>query len=98
MTTDAERRRAAELLLGQSLADVTYVGLGNGRPDDCRWDFGDWHWPEVGVQFKTSIGDVFHAIWNFQVTAYELTLAEGPISDRCERLAERQGIDLSTRT
>jgi hypothetical protein len=64
------------------LARVVYVGLTYDDPDTIRWDFGDWHWPEVGVQFTTSSGRPFYAIWDSQVTQFELTFAEGQIGDQ----------------
>jgi hypothetical protein len=61
---------------------VIYVGLYyEGRPED-GWDHGDLHWPEVGVELTTSDGERYHAIWDSQVTQFDLTLAKGPISDQ----------------
>ena len=63
------------------MTDIRYVGLSYDSPDFVRWDYGDWHWPEVGVEFATLSGRSFHAIWDDQVEAFELRFAEGPLSD-----------------
>lgn len=59
-----------------------YVGLTYDDPDGIRWDYGDWHWPEVGVQFTTLSGRRFYAIWDWQIIHFELTFAEGEISEQ----------------
>lgn len=72
----------ARSLVGETISAVTYVGLTYDDPSTVEWDFGDWHWPEVGVELAMGSGRVCHAIWDSTVTHFELTLAEGPISDR----------------
>jgi hypothetical protein len=81
VSTAASCRTVAEELRGRRLAEVLYVGLWyeSGPPD---WDFGDLHRPEVGVQLVTTDGEPYHAIWDFRVTNFDLTLAKGPISDQ----------------
>jgi hypothetical protein len=75
-------RAVAHDLQGKTLDKVIYVGLGyEGRPSD-GWDFGDLHWPEVGVEVTTDEGEPYCAIWDHQVTHFDLTFAKGPISDR----------------
>lgn len=60
--------------------EVIYVGLWyEGRPAD-GWDYGDLHWPEVGVELTTDEGESYYLIWDHQVTNFDLTLGEGPIS------------------
>lgn len=82
MSTSDACRMIARDLVGRSLEKVVYVGLWyEGRPDG-GWDFGDLHWPEVGVELTTMDGETYHAIWDSQVTHFDLTLAKGPISDR----------------
>lgn len=83
----AECRRVAASLEGATITRVMYVGLyyENSVPD---WDFGDWHWPEVGVQFITADGREFYAIWDHQVANHELTLAHGNISNQWKPLRE----------
>jgi hypothetical protein len=55
--------RVAESMHGESIVFVTYVGLGcedeNGQLLDVDWDFGDWHWPVVGVQLEMQNGRKF---------------------------------------
>jgi hypothetical protein len=82
VATEADCRQAASALLGESLARVVYVGLTYQDPDSIRWDYGDWHWPEVGVQLTTLSGRSFYAIWDSHVTHFELTFAEGHIRDQ----------------
>lgn len=83
MASEADCRRAADALVGQRITRVLYVGLSydSTDPETVRWDFGDWHWPEVGVELSSSDGTKLHAIWDSQITHFELTLAIGPISD-----------------
>lgn len=64
------------------MVSVVYVGLTYDDPDSIRWDYGDWHWPEVGVQLTTLSGRSFYAIWDSQVTQFDLTFAEGHIRDQ----------------
>ena len=65
-----------------------YVGLTYDDLDSIQWDYGDWHWPEVGVQLTTGSGRAFYAIWDSQVTHFELTFAEGQIRDQWLPLQE----------
>jgi len=59
VTTETECRDAAEALVGQVVARVTYVGLTYDDLDEpVSWDYGDWHWPEVGVELATTGGPV----------------------------------------
>lgn len=83
MAAEADCRRAVDALVGQRIRRVMYVGLtyDSAEPEIVRWDFGDWHWPEVGVELSSSDGTKLHAIWDSQITHFELTLASGPISD-----------------
>ena len=64
----------------QVIASVTYVGL---YYDDISvdWDFGDFHWPEVGVEFGMENGQTFFAIWDSNQTNYTLLFKEGSISE-----------------
>lgn len=81
MASEADCRRAADALIGQGIAGVLYVGLSYDSTDIVRWDFGDWHWPEAGVELSLSDGTKLHAIWDSQITHFELTLAIGPIGE-----------------
>ena len=88
MASESDCCRAATGLLGETLASVVYVGLTYDDPDSIKWDYGDWHWPEVGLQFTTRSGRPFYAIWDSQVTHFDLTFAEGQISDQWLPLQE----------
>jgi hypothetical protein len=90
VASEAECRRAADALVGQRITRVLYVGLtyDSADPDIVRWDFGDWHWPEAGVELTSSDGTKLHAIWDSQITHFELTLEIGPISDVWRPLQE----------
>lgn len=81
VTSEADCRRVAQSLLGDAIRAVTYVGLTYDDPSAVEWDLGDWHWPEVGVELTMLSGRVCHAIWDSTITHFELTLADGPISD-----------------
>jgi hypothetical protein len=81
VTSEGECRRVARELLGDAIQSVTYVGLTYDDPSAVAWDFGDWHWPEVGVELAMASGRVCHAIWDSTITHFELTFAEGPIAD-----------------
>lgn len=67
-------------MVGQIVSRVVYVGLNYDDEPDVRWDYGDWHWPEVGVELTTRDGSEFFAIWDSKVTQFELTFDRGPIS------------------
>ena len=83
MTTEAGCRAAAARLVGQTIASVTYVGLNYyGPPEEVRWEFIGWDWPEVGVELTTASGDSFCAIWDSEITHFELTFAAGPLGER----------------
>jgi hypothetical protein len=78
----------AERLVGQSLTKIVYVRLWYEGRADFRYDYGDWHWPEVGVEVTTDQGLPFHAIWSSEVASFDMTLAVGPISDHWRPLRE----------
>lgn len=88
VATEAECRRAGETLLGEVLEDVRYVGLSYENPQDLRWDYGQWHWPEVGVELTTSSGRTFYCIWDDELVQFELRFAEGLLSERWLPLRE----------
>lgn len=73
MTTVGECQMAARELLEETVARVRYLGLFY-QGSDAAWDFGEWHWPEVGVEFETASGRYFYAIWDSRVTQFELAL------------------------
>ena len=80
-TPEGRFRGAAERLMGDAILGVTYVGLAYEDPSSVAWDFGDWHWPEVGLELTMRSGNVFHAIWDSTDTHFQLALIEGPIAD-----------------
>ena len=83
VATERECRETAARISGQRLAQVSYVGLTyEVDPATVRWRFADWQWPEVGVELRTSTGDVAYAIWDHKLTQHELTFALGPMSDQ----------------
>ena len=73
---------------------VSYLGLYyDGH--DTAWDFGDWHWPEVGVELERADGQVFHAIWGSEVAQFDLSFRLGPIAADC-RLGRQSGVMLAS--
>ena len=58
------------------------------EPYEVAWDYGFWHWPEVGVELTTTDGSRFFAIWDSKVTNFELTFGRGPISQEWLPLQE----------
>ena len=79
MTGADELRRLADGLVGDAIAEVTYVGLTYDDPSSVAWDFGDWHWPEVAVELTMRSGRTINASWGRAVDDFQLTLAEGPV-------------------
>jgi hypothetical protein len=57
---------------------VRYVGL--RIEDEGRWDFGEWHWPVMGVQLGTATDEFFRVDADADVVQYELALSEGPFN------------------
>lgn len=80
VSTEAACRSVADELVGQSIVGVRYTGLRYETPD-IEWDFGEWHYPEVGIELETSTGSLYYATWGSQVVHFELTLASGSLSD-----------------
>ncbi len=72
---------AATSLIGQVVSSVRYVGLEYPDQDaDVAWDFGAWHWPEVGVEIRTTSGRVFSATWD-SPPEFTLAFVEQPMTD-----------------
>lgn len=80
MSTEAASRDVADELIGQSIVCVRYTGLKYETPD-IDWDFGEWHYPEVGIEIETTRGSVYYATWGSEVVHFELTLARGALGD-----------------
>lgn len=73
--------------MGDSVVSVTYVGLTYPEPD-VRWDFGPWHWPEVGVELAMASGRFVFATWDTHDTQHELALLPGRASAYWQPLAD----------
>jgi hypothetical protein len=73
---------AASQMEGQIITRVTYLRLSGPQYEQDTWDFGEWHFPSVGVELETSSAERFYAIWDANVTQYDLTFARGPISEQ----------------
>ena len=69
VASESDCRQAAQELLGESVTSVLYLGLAA----DNRWDYGDWHWADGWVQFRTLSGRPFYATWDSQLTTFGLT-------------------------
>jgi len=80
MSALSECHEAARQMVGQVITHVRYVSLAYNFVDE-HWDFGDWHWPEFGVEFETAAGESFYAIWNSIVMSFDLKVARGSISE-----------------
>jgi len=73
VASESDCRQAAQELLGESVTSVLYLGLAANN----RWDYGDWHWADGWVQFRTLSGRPFYATWDSQLTTFGLIFAEG---------------------
>jgi hypothetical protein len=60
--------------VGEALSRVVYVGLSYPDPVAVRWDFNDWHWPELAVELTTTTGRVYVATPEQRRGTFELVL------------------------
>ena len=42
----------------ETFAPILYVLTYDDLDEPVSWDYGDWHWPEVGVELATTDGPV----------------------------------------
>ncbi|GAA1732034.1 hypothetical protein [Aeromicrobium alkaliterrae] len=79
---DPQRRadfyRRAGLLTGRTLRSVQYWDVLIEGSKNPRWDFGDWHHVEMGVELETDVGPVT-ITWSNAFFPYGVDVFDGPM-------------------
>ncbi|MGH2442148.1 MAG: hypothetical protein ACRDFX_03165 [Chloroflexota bacterium] len=80
MRSPDESYETSRQLVGQTISRVGYLSLQYDGFED-RWDFGGWHFPDIAVEFESATGELFHAVFDSQVTCFDLAFSRGRAGD-----------------
>ena len=89
--------RAAELVdhlgttVGKRISRVVYYGLDYGPDEVVEWDFGEWHWPEFGVEFTMDDGTTYSALWGDAFSHFDLEFLPQRMSSRLHGVGDPGG-------
>lgn len=87
----AEYEAVVGQLVGRQIEKTTYYGLHDYNDSIEDWDYGDWHYPVMGVELTMTDAEVYSAVWGSSFAHYGLEIFPSPMSIHLRNVGEPDG-------